>query len=483
MLTDAFPKLNRSRFVAALRDFYHSGSYIALLVILMLFAQLFSMELLVWWMYLALGALALLVDEDTIAVAPIFCCGYMSVSGANNPGRYEDTIFTRPECVLQLAIILVIGVIFIMGRLLSKQLTSPRRDRPALLFGFVALGFAYLLGGAFTPYYGTRTLLFGFVQIVSLALIYFFFRATVNWDRLSKEYGLKLFFALGLGLVVEVVGMYFQPWVDLKNFSRGMLYTGWGIYNNVGAALALCIPAAFYFSAVRRNGWVYTFFASVMLLGVFLSQSRGSILFGVAVYILSAIFALVCAKKGERVKQGVVYLFLLLALVAACAAFREQFLALFRSVIEAGLASSGREKIYAACWKTFLSHPIFGVGFYETPGALLNDGGILDLAPCPPDVFLPPRAHNTFMQLIASGGAVALLAYLFHRVQTLRLFFCKPTKQKTFLGLCILALLLTSLLDCHFFNIGPGFLYSFLLVFAEGGELGRDRLARRRLGA
>jgi len=33
--------------------------------------------------------------------------------------------------------------------------------------------------------------------------------------------------------------------------------------------------------------------------------------------------------------------------------------------------------------------------------------------------------------------------------------------------LSILALLLTSLLDCHFFNIGPTMFYSILLAFAE----------------
>ena len=39
--------------------------------------------------------------------------------------------------------------------------------------------------------------------------------------------------------------------------------------------------------------------------------------------------------------------------------------------------------------------------------------------------------------------------------------------EKSFIGLSILVLLLTSLLDCHFFNIGPVLFYSMALAFAE----------------
>ncbi|MBP5242287.1 MAG: hypothetical protein J6Z36_01175 [Clostridia bacterium] len=55
-------------------------------------------------------------------------------------------------------------------------------------------------------------------------------------------------------------------------------------------------------------------------------------------------------------------------------------------------------------------------------------------------------------------------------MQTVILFVKKPTLAKTFIGLGVLALLLTSLLDCHFFNIGPGILYSVFLAFAEHDE-------------
>jgi hypothetical protein len=46
----------------------------------------------------------------------------------------------------------------------------------------------------------------------------------------------------------------------------------------------------------------------------------------------------------------------------------------------------------------------------------------------------------------------------------------KPTLEKMFVALFVLALLLASMLDCHFFNIGPVLFYSMALAFAENIE-------------
>lgn len=477
MFTDVFPKLNGTQFVISLRGFFRSAAYPAFLAAMMTFSELFSLEAFVFWIFFALGALATLFGEDALPVAPLFCCYYMSVSGANNVGKHETTIFSDPSFALQMIMISVLAALLLGGRLAVRLIFHPVRKKPSLVYGFLALGAAYALGGAFSGYYGIRTAFFGFVQILSLCGVYFYFYYTVDWTRARKDFAARVFFALGCALVIQTVGMYFQPWVNLEKFNRSMLYTGWGIYNNVGCALAMCLPSAFYFAVKRRNGWFFTLCGSLMLLGVLLTQSRSAILFGSFVYCLCACIVLFSAKGRERAKHLVLFGALLVALAICFFVFREKLLALFYSLLKNGFASEGREKIYAACWEKFLTRPLFGVGFYETPGGLLDDGSVGDLLPCPPDAFLPPRAHNTVLQLLTSGGIAAFLAYAFHRVQTLVLFFRRPTTEKTFLGLCIVALLLTSLLDCHFFNFGPGILYSFLLVCAEG-ETRREESAK-----
>ena len=71
------------------------------------------------------------------------------------------------------------------------------------------------------------------------------------------------------------------------------------------------------------------------------------------------------------------------------------------------------------------------------------------------------------MQLLASCGIFGLITYGIHRVQTVFMFLRKLTREKIFIGLSVLALLGMSLLDNHFFNLGPTLFYSLALAFAE----------------
>ena len=468
MITEAFPKLNDARPIKAIRAFFASPWYPALIVLLTVCSELFALELYLYWTYLFFVILTVLVAEDTLPIVPMALCGYVSVSAVNNPGKREDTIFHSASSMTQLFVIVLFIAVFLIARFVSKLIYAPRRGVPRLTAGFVFLAAAYLLGGVASKYYGGRTVLFGLAQILSLSFAYFYFYFTIDWEKVKKEYLMFVVFLLGLGVAVEAAGMYFHAWVNLENIKRESLYTGWGIYNNVGCILAMCIPAAFYFAATRKEGWIFTVIGTAMAIALVFTQSRGSILFGLAVYLICAVMTLVKTKGKARVKQLAVFIVLIATLAVCAAVMRERLSAFFKTIIELGTNSLGRNSIYKACWGKFQAYPFFGVGFYETPGGLLIDGNMLVLKPCPDDVFLPPRSHNTFFQLLASGGIFAILAYLLHRIETIIMLFRRPTCEKSFAAMCILALLLTSLVDCHLFNFGPAIFYSVLLVFAEG---------------
>jgi O-antigen ligase len=79
----------------------------------------------------------------------------------------------------------------------------------------------------------------------------------------------------------------------------------------------------------------------------------------------------------------------------------------------------------------------------------------------------PGRWHNTPVQLLAACGILGFLAYAFHRLQTVQMFLKRRTVENIFIAASILVLLGLSLLDCHFFNIGPGLVYSGFLAFAQ----------------
>ncbi len=275
--------------------------------------------------------------------------------------------------------------------------------------------------------------------------------------------------AVGAGLLLEVVGMYLTPTAiaKIKNgtFIRDDLKCGWGIYNNMGGMMAMLLPAPFYLACAKKRGWLYLFVASFFMLGVIFTQSRGACLAGAATYLVGIIFTVIYTPKEKRkaclLSLGVIAVCILL-IGGILLAWEDN--PILGPMLGKGADDSGRFELYKSGLKTFLQSPILGTGFY---GAI--DAGIYQHAwkVIPDDFFIPPRYHNTVVQLLATGGVVALLAYLFHRFQTVLLAFKNPAPHKTFLGLCICAHLLASLLDCHVFNLGPGLTYGIILLCME----------------
>ena len=479
MLTEAFPQLNSARAVAAMRTFFRSGWFVGVAVLLMACSELFGVEIAVIYLYLFFGLLIVLFCDDMLPITPMVVCGYMTFSAKNNPAKFPDSLFGQPEGQLPLFSPVAVIVVVLAGRLISIQMRGEKRGVPKLLWGYLALGAAYLLSGLLSPYYDSKTVLMGFVQIAALCGFYFYFYFTVRWDNVPKGYLPLVVTVVGAGLLAEIAGMYFNPGVIGADggINRGNLYTGWGIYNNVGCMMAMCMPAPVWFAVKKKNGWLFTILGTVYYLGTLLTQSRGAMLFGSIVYLGCVIATLVGAKKGERRWHFVVYAAFLAAAVVGILVFREQFVDLFASVISQGFNDSARFDTWRACWQRFLEHPVFGVGFYKTPGTVMTENGMFTefTDGTPEGMFLALRSHNTFFQLIATGGTVALAAYAFHRIQTLVLCLRRPNAEKIVTLLCIAALLLTSLTDCHMFNMGPGLMYSVLLVFAEKAASGKPQ--------
>ena len=478
MLTAAFPKLANMKITHLLRAFFRSAIYPAVVVALMICAEVFGLEFPIYYIYFVLAVLCVLFCEDTLGILPIVCCLYMTVSAGHNPGfgpsesvREGRSIFFESQGVVQLFFLVSAGVVLLVGKLIMCIIEGKGgRGRPKLLFGFIALTVGYVLAGV-TFQYEPRSVAFGLVQIACLTVFYFYFFFTVDWSRVKESYIFTVFIWIGIGVLVETAAMYFAPGVIQNGkVAREHLYVGWGTYNNVGCIMAMCVPAPFYFAAKKKNGWLFTLLGCLLFGGVVLTQSRSAILFGTVVFLGCIVVMMIKANKRERIANAILFGVLAVALVILGVIFRKQVQSVFSSLTNAGFNSAGRLEIYRAAWDTFLSSPLFGKGFYHTPGGRF---GLTWYVPSDPNTmnevtgFVAPRAHNTVLQLLAMGGVFALLAYLYHRFETLWLLFRKPTTEKTFIALCIAALLLTSLLDVHFFNFGPCVLYSILLVCAE----------------
>jgi O-antigen ligase len=273
----------------------------------------------------------------------------------------------------------------------------------------------------------------------------------------------------GIIIAIELAVLYFSGDVIVNGeIMRDKLYTGWGIYNNLGVIAVMSIPFAFYYVTRARfaTPWIVLSFA--LLATAILTCSRGAIVFGIPLFIVCLIIALV--RGNNRAEIALVYVLCLIGTVAACAIFWDKISTLFGNVpsIIDGIGSKTpienetRLNLYKKGLDVFKNNPIFGETFYPVAYEVYDFSEIESFSS-----FFPPRWHNTVVQILASCGIVGMIAYLFHRISTIVLFIKKKNRATTFIGLSILALLLMSLVDCHFFNVGPVLFYSTMLAVME----------------
>ena len=465
MLTEAFPQLQKSALIKRLNEFFRSEYYMALVVGIMTIAELFGLELFAYYCYTLLAVVITLFAEDTLGHVPLACCFMFTFSARNSARNNEVTIFDDQSAFLQIVVLGSICFIAGFARLMKSAVCGKSYRFPALTAGFAVLGFSYLFGGMFSPYFGIPTFMFGLLQVLFICVLYFYFRNTVKWEKTPREYLITLLFILGVGIACQSISMYFNEGVFTEcGVNRGYLYVGWGSYNLVGVVMAICMPAPFYFAVTRRNGWAYSIVGTVYWLFLLIIQSRGAIVAGTVVYAICALYTLIKAKGRARLEHAIVFVCMIVALIVSIFLFRKPLSKLFASLLEIGKDSTGRFPLYRDAWNNFCKYPFFGVGWGG------GDSETLPWIEAPFWLSRPFYAHNTFFQLISTGGLMMLLAYGFHRAQTIALIMRNPTKSNLFLGFSLLALLLTSMFDYHIFSYCTLIVYSVILSFCETKE-------------
>ena len=442
--------------------FLATPQYVVLVAALALFSNMFCLELPVYTVFTALCVYICLWGYDLLPMLPLVLCSYIAPSVQNNPGRNDSSVFSG-----------ITGIyIAVLGGLIAISCAyRVIRDRKnffgrkyKLLPGMLLLSVTYLLSGIGSRDYGenlSRNLFFAFLQGVSVCLPYLLFSGGVNWKKVRKDYFSWIGLSMGGALLFQIFWIYLTADVIVDGvINRDRIYTGWGIHNNLGGMLAMMIPFAFYLATKYRKGWIGTVIASVFLLGTILSCSRNAMLTGSAIYFIGNVLMLYYARnrKGNTIA----------ALACMCVAavtvilFHQQLLYLFSALISIGLDPNSRDSIYIQGMQLFFKYPAFGGSFFSTEFSPWGWSTTEAFT-----AFFPPRWHNTLVQMLASCGIVGFVAYLLHRIQSFHLILYKHNKEKTFIGCSILALLVCSLFDCHFFNIGPTLFYSAALAFCE----------------
>ena len=460
-------RFRQSAAIVRINNFLDSAWFVALVCVLILASNIFGAELIVYPLLMLFGIVIAAVGRDFLPMAPIAACCYMAPSLQNNPGKNPDSVLYPENGGIVMAAFLAVFVVTVVIRLIFDRNLGGKhfsRCKRKLLPGMVILGAGYMLAGAFSGRYfenGINNMAFAALQFLSVTAMYWFFTGAIKWDRVRIDY--FLWIGLGIGLLVcgEIMAVLVQNGAITDfQIQPKLIYSGWGNANNMGCMVAMMVPCAI--GLARRTGRVTPFclLGILMVLCACLTCSRTSIGGAVGIYGLSVLVSL--KDRSCRKKFLLFHGIAALALVGVVIACYQQIMVLFADLVERGLNPRLREITYPEGIRTFLKNPVFGEGFYPSSKNIYEWSDQERLK-----AILPARWHNTVIQLLASCGGFGLLCYSFHRLQTIKLFWQKRKTPVIYIGLTLMAMLIMSLLDCHFFNIGPTLVYSIGLAFAE----------------
>ena len=454
-------KIREHPLIQRINGFLASPKFILLTVVAAALANFFGWELPVYTLFVLVAVYCAVLGRDLLPWIPMVVCGYLAPSVDSNPGKNAESIFNAGhggEYVMGLAVVLALAILFYICRE-PKQFFRKR----TLLWGLLGLSLVYFLGGLNSPAnpkFTESNRVFAALQAGSLLAPYLVISGGVKNPRDHGAYFCQTGFGVGCLVVLEILWIYLGGHVTQGGrIDRDLIYTGWGMYNNMGGLLATMIPFAFYMAYQKGRGWLGMLLGSVFLAAVFMTNSRSSIIAGVLAYGVGMVVVLRRFHgKTERLILGSMIGMVLCAVLI----FHKEMAKLFDDILNRGGSLNHRDEIWAEGWKQFKKYPIFGGGFFPLEYDVYDFSTVREFSK-----FFPPRWHNTIVQLAASTGVVGLAAYAFHRLQTVIAVIKNRSREVLCIGMYMLVLIITCIFDCHFFNIGPVLFYAMGLAFIE----------------
>ena len=213
--------------------------------------------------------------------------------------------------------------------------------------------------------------------------------------------------------------------------------------NQYANLMARSLPVFFYLSVGKRKGSFLWLIPTFVMLGVIaLTNSRATILMTAITVVVAFI---VCMVKS---KQKIGFLITFLALTAAACSVliikKDLVGKVFAVIIDRGLNDYHRFELWEMGWKKFLQYPVFGIGLGDQIGYGIE--GPMSAS------FVPFWYHNTFVQTLASFGAVGGVGLILFLTSMFYTAFSAKEGKATVAGCVLLFILAVSMLDIHFYT-------------------------------
>lgn len=234
---------------------------------------------------------------------------------------------------------------------------------------------------------------------------------------MSKSF-MYLIMLIAIQLIVQIIKMNGK-----LTIMEDIFYCGWGLCNEAGIMLCFSLPFAFYLLNKSDNILLFLYrlmFILIGSIGILLSYSRASYIFGGMIVISSFISSCIVNKnKKTIIITGILFVIAIIILLI----FKDKIIKTIDTVFALGLDNNGRFELFTKAWNIITSslrNIFFGAGsctliekLYHTAGGI-QEGQV---------VF-----HSTFFQTMIVGGIFCLAFLLLHLVQKYKMLFSLEKK-------------------------------------------------------
>lgn len=402
------------KFEGFLNKFYHSNAFLVLMSVLTLVGWILDNDIFMLIM-LSLSIVIFFVCKNT---TPFFIFQWLFLF-SSWAGIFGLNMFGWR---LVFPALLIVSIIFNIIRFKPDfKYAFSAKTIKGFTFSMLLLIIPMSLGGLF---YHDRYIII-YLQVVALftglALMIGYFMA------MSKKYIedkdavikliVKLMFCLGVIASMQIITTFIRVGsleaIKAMLVDRKGVYLGWGGSNHVGAILALCIPANFYYMLkCKKAGFLFVIIAFIEFCLLILTRSRGALLF--TTIALPVMFTYVIVKSNNKLSIGITAAVLIGATITLMLIFKSALYEVINKMIEIGFNDSGRINLWKEGLDHFKNYPIFGVGWeIGTPRDELS--------------FYPRAYHSMVIQVMACSGIVGLLGYGYYYWTRIRTFIKRRT--------------------------------------------------------
>ncbi len=450
-------KMRRNAAVRKLTDFFYSPYYIATIGLVVIICYTLGWDTLCYGI-LAVGvSAALLFCDDATPVIPALSV-FPFIKSMR--WRLEAESFRNAANIVPMVLFGVLaGGAFVFHFIVHggyKRFFTWGRMGIAMLAlalgmtvsGFFSGSYSFVFRGETVQLAYSFSYMLNALQIaLPLCGLYFVLRPVIRWNSIT--YLACAFMTAGIILSVQVAECYllYKPFIESNFTAKDLMVAGWGISNNIGAAIFHCIPLTLYLACKeKKHAWFFVLAATVMFVCMAFTFCRSSLLFGTPLFLAGLAIACVKGNCRKQIWACVVVIAAMGVAVLCWSKTKE----LFGFYFGHGMDDSGRFPIYRLGFELFGKFPVFGVGLW--------DYKFYDIS---------HYFHNTPIQFMAAGGFVGLGTYAFYRVAVVRLYGRKLSFDRVFLGLSVAAIVLISLLDNGFMRMYSHPFTVLLLLFSE----------------